>query len=133
VWGIVEEWLSINIANGGSACAFGGVPKIIPYAKTPHALEAAALDSNKHSMLTLAHGKVAFTYLRLEYPISPTATAKKWATSCGPSTASGFSITIGSAGHILRRNVKVSLPEVCMTGTEKDLHTASLSLAPLNP
>jgi hypothetical protein len=133
VWGSVEEWLSISITNGGRACGFSGVPKIVPYAKTPHALEAAALDATKHSMLTLAHGEVAFTYLRLEYRISPTATAKKWTASCGPGTALGFHITVGPAGHVLSRNVKVSLPDVCMTGTANDLHTAPLSLAPLNP
>jgi|GEM_PF-4411274 len=133
VQGTVEEWLSISIANGGSACTFGGVPKIVPYAKTPHALQGAALDATKHSMRTLAHGEVAFTYLRLEYRISPVATAKKWTASCGPITASGFHITVGPAGHVLSRNVKVSLPEVCTTGTANDLHTAPLSLAPLNP
>jgi len=133
VQGTVEEWLSIGITNDGSACGFGGVPTIVPYAKTPNALDAAALDATKFSMLTLAHQEVAYTYLRLEYRISPAATAKKWTTSCGPGTAFGFHITVGPAGHILSRNVKVSLPEVCMTGAANDLHTAPLSLAPLNP
>jgi hypothetical protein len=131
--GTTEEWLSISITNEGSACAFGGVPTIVPYAKTPHALESAALDATKPSLLTLAHGEVAFTYLRLEYRVSPMAIAKKWTASCGPVTASGFHITVGPAGHVLSRNVKVSLPEVCTTGKANDLHTAPLSLWPLNP
>jgi hypothetical protein len=118
--GTVESWLSISITNIGSVCAFSGPPKIVPYAKTPHALESAALDATKTSMLTLAHGEVAFTYLRLEYRISPLAIAKKWTTKCGPITASGFHIT-------------VRLPEVCTTGKANDLHTAPLSLVSLNP
>jgi len=133
ILGTVESWLSISITNIGSVCAFSGPPKIVPYAKTPHALESAALDATKTSMLTLAHGEVAFTYLRLEYRISPLAIAKKWTTKCGPITASGFHITVGPKGHILSRNVKVRLPEVCTTGKANDLHTAPLSLVSLNP
>lgn len=130
--GTVESWLPIAVTNLGTACVFGGVPTIVPYQKTPHALKSAALDSTEVSTLLLSHDKSAYTYLRLDYPISPKSIAEKWVLSCEPSTAFGFSVTVGPVGHVLSRTIRVSLSKVCMNSKATDLHTAPLSSKSIN-
>src|ERR1035441_4616029 len=79
--------LPITISNEGGTCNIGGFPKIVPTGiKVTHKLngeavyalvEGVAISSTKYKMLTLRHGKAAYTHLNLVYPFGETATVKR--------------------------------------------------------
>jgi photosystem II stability/assembly factor-like uncharacterized protein len=135
--GTVFQTLPISITNEGGTCVVGGFPKLIPTGiKVTHKtsgeavdalVEGAAISATKYKMLTLSHGKAAYTYLNLVYPIGDASTVKKWTNSCQPAGATGFTISIVPAKKLLNRHVKATIPKVCTTGNANDLSTGPLS------
>lgn len=138
--GTEVQWLPISVTNEGGTCAIGGLPKIAPTGikvkhkpngETVYALvEGAAIQGTAYKMLTLAHRKAGYTYLKLEFPVGSTPTAKKWALACEPGTATGFTLNIVPAAHLLNRHVSFTLPDICTTGKANDLSTVALGSAP---
>jgi hypothetical protein len=137
VAGTTEEWLPVRITNAGATCTIGGLPKIVPTgvrlkssSSAAVVVESAIISTTKYKMLTLVHGKAAFTYLKLEFRSGPSSAAKKWIASCRPSVATGFTISIVPTKYILNRHVTVTIPDVCTTGRANDLSVVPLAAAP---
>src|ERR1035437_533063 len=71
--GTVFQSLPITISNEGGTCNIGGFPKIVPTGiKVTHKpngeavyalVEGVAISSTKYKMLTLRHGKAAYTQI----------------------------------------------------------------------
>jgi hypothetical protein len=140
VLGTVFQSLPISITNEGAACVIGGLAKIAPTGvmvvhkpggeAVTALVEGVVINSTKYKILTLTHGKAAYTYLNLVYPTANASTVKKWTNFCRPATASGFTINIVPARNLLNRPVKATIPKVCTTGTANDLSAGPLVGSP---
>lgn len=133
----VFESLPISFVNEGATCVIGGYPKIAPTgikAKSFTRAKAAqilvpivTITSTTYQNLTLEHGAAAHSFLNLVYPIDNVSVVDRWKKLCRPEEATGFTINIVPAKHLLNRHVLTRIPNVCTSGKTGDLRTGPLT------